>query len=416
MPKLHTPNHDIPALEQRLKDLLEAPPERVVAFPPKPGLPQRLVRRFAASGPLPRKIVNGMKAWKLTGYSLRWIVLKIPMVRPVAVRIRGRLQFRRVVMNHLLRLDDHVRQLNHQQSVNYKRLENMLRDSNQAMTNEYQVRLSEMRNELASATDTLTNTVNTNLANTLAMLDKVNATTQQRLTQLEAGGTAVAEKPDFADYYVSLENLYRGESSAIEERFEPYLKFIRDAGAGTLDAPVLDLGCGRGEWLSVLRRAGLNAIGVDSDADMLAEARARQEHVVQGDLLRFIEAAAPESYGAVTTFQVVEHLPLEVLMRLFAGAARALKPGGVIVFETPNPENIQVASYSFWLDPTHVRPLPPPLLDYFARYFGFMDVQIVRSHPWPAELHLTEDTPANRHLNKLLFCEQDYALVARKPI
>lgn len=242
---------------------------------------------------------------------------------------------------------------------------------------------------------------------------------QQVQTLLEAAcrspAAGSAEASPYPDYYVGLENLYRGESQAIEARFSPYLAFIREAAAGGSQDPILDLGCGRGEWLAVLRREGLCASGVDSDASMLEQARSRGASVVQGDLLSFIEAAAPASYGAITAFQVVEHLPLEVLMRLFAASARALRPGGVLIFETPNPENLQVSGYSFWLDPTHVRPLPPPLLDYFARYFGFIEMRIVRSNPWPLDRSLEDASPAAQYLNKLLFCEQDYALVARKP-
>jgi SAM-dependent methyltransferase len=396
MPKLFTTTHDIPALEQRLKNLLDEPPEQVAAFLPKPTFLERFIRRVTASGPLPRKIINGLKAWRLTGYSARWLVLKMPMVAPFARRLRAFLHFRRTVNSHLQRLDENVRQVHAHHGAEQKRLEQLLRRQ-QAQQDR--------------------------LAHGIEFFERIHANMQARLTRLEAAASQAASSTavvankvqDYADYYVSLENLYRGESSAIEARFERYLDVMRAAEVGGVQDPVLDLGCGRGEWLSILSREGLKSVGVDADAAMLAPARARGEQVLQGDLITFLEGAEAASYGAVTAFQVVEHLPLEALMRLFAGAKRALRPGGVLVLETPNPENIQVASYSFWLDPTHVRPLPPPLLDYFARYFGFIDVQIVRSNPWPGDQHFPEDSPVYRHLNKLLFCEQDYALVARKP-
>jgi SAM-dependent methyltransferase len=397
MPKLFTTTHDIPALEQRLKNLLDEPPERVASFLPKPTFFQRLVRRAMAAGPVPRRVVNGLKTWRLTGYSTRWLLLKIPMVRPFARRVRAFVYFRRTVNSHLQHLESLVRQNHVHHGAEQKRLEQLLRDS--------QERIS----KLSSNAD---------------FFESIQANMQTRLTRLEAAGSqeadfshaGKADATDYAAYYAAFENIYRGESSAIETRFEPYLDFIRAGVAGDMKSVALDLGCGRGEWLSILRREGIDAMGVDSDAAMLAPARERGEHVVQGDLIAFLEDAAPASYGAITAFQVIEHLPLESLLRLFNAAQRALRPGGVIVLETPNPENLQVASYSFWLDPTHMRPLPPPLLDHFARYFGFIDIHIVRSHPWPAEQHFPEDMQANRYLNKLLFCEQDYALVARKPL
>lgn len=394
MPKLHTSTHDIPALEQRLKDLLEEPPERIAFSPAQITATQGLIRRFAASGPIPRKIVNLLKAWRLTGYSPRWLAIRIPVIRTVGRRVKGFVLFRRRVIAHLNRLDH---QLLHQNEL-----------------------INRQVGELSQNFRDLTAGRVTDMERRLRHLQQALAFSENRLAQLESSGGSVSSAADdekeYGDYYLALENLYRGESSAIEGRFEPYLTFIGEAGAGGDQDPVLDLGCGRGEWLRILRRQGINALGIDSDAGMLQLAREDGSNVIQGDLLPFLENAAPDSYGAVTAFQVVEHLPLEVMMRMFAGAKKVLRPGGVIILETPNPENLQVSGYSFWLDPTHVRPLPPPLLDYFARYFGFIDVRIVRTHPWPAEQQFTEDTPAARHLNKLLFCEQDYALVARKPL
>lgn len=403
MPKLHTSTHDIPALEQRLKDLLEEPPERVAFSPATLTRTQQLVRRFAASGPLPRKIVNTLKAWRLTGYSPAWLAVRIPVVRTIGRRAKGFLTYRRRVNAHLNQLDHHLIH----QSEHINRLAADL-------SNDMAARLAAERER--------SNERMAEMARSLKNLQQALAISENRLTQLETSGrnfaapAAAGGEQEFGDYYLALENVYRGESSEIEARFEPYLHYIAEAAAGTEQDPVLDLGCGRGEWLRILRRQGLDSLGIDSDAGMLQLARDGGSKVIQGDMLPFLESAKPESFGAVTAFQVVEHLPLEVLMRMFAGAKKVLRPGGVIILETPNPENLQVSGYSFWLDPTHVRPLPPPLLDYFARYFGFIDVRIVRTHPYPADQQFTEDTPAARRLNKLLFCEQDYALVARKPL
>ena len=121
--------------------------------------------------------------------------------------------------------------------------------------------------------------------------------------------------------------------------------------------------------------------------------------------------------GNVANFDVgvvdrVTGLPLEQLLRLLQSALRVLRPGGMIILETPNPENLQVAAYSFWMDPTHQRPLPPPLLLHMAQHTGFVDCHIQRSSPWPSD----QQTPGlPQPLPKLLYAEQDYALIARKP-
>lgn len=440
MLKLHTPTHDIPALEQRLNDLLAEPPERVAVFHAKPTRLQRLVRRLSASSPLMTKVIGTLKAWRLTGYSPRWLVLKIPVVAPLARKVRARWRFPREVVLHLQRQDEALRQSNerhakelallgermdvslrtmqeHLQGIFQERLDDIVREQ-QAHIEEQQARFEAQQARFEAQQARFKE-----IADGMSLMEYVQTNTQNRLGRLEESGaqgalngTRPAATEKYADYYVALENLYRGESEAIEARFEPYLAYMREAAAGSPQDPVLDLGCGRGEWLAILRRENMHALGVDADAAMLEQAKTRAAHVINGDLLEVVEAADPGSYGAITAFQVVEHLPLEALLRLFAAAARALRPGGVIVFETPNPENLQVAAYSFWLDPTHVRPLPPPLLDHFARYFGFIDVRIVRSNPWPDEMNLADDAPASRHINKLLFCEQDYALVARKPL
>lgn len=225
-------------------------------------------------------------------------------------------------------------------------------------------------------------------------------------------------------WYAALEAALRGSTADIAQRQQHYLEFVRRA----LDAqvqlpsyraplPVLDLGCGRGEWLAQLASAGLRTVGVDSDAAMLAHAQQdRGVQVLQADLLDYLSTQAPASFGAITAFQVVEHLPLPVLLHLLSQSYRVLAPGGVLILETPNPENIQVGAYSFWLDPTHQRPLPPPLLFTLAGHYGFERRHIERCSPWAQHSEAASSpTLPDPHLAKILYCEQDYALIAYKP-
>jgi SAM-dependent methyltransferase len=224
--------------------------------------------------------------------------------------------------------------------------------------------------------------------------------------------------------YVEFERRFRGTEEEIAERLAVYLPHL--AGGG----PLLDLGCGRGEALRVFARAGLDVRGVDLSAEMVARCREEGFAVEQADGLAYLAAQPAGSLGAVVSFHVVEHLPPTAIERLLALAFAALRPGGVLVLETPNPLSLVVAARNFWLDPTHVRPLHPETARQLARQLGF-SAEVLELRPFPAEERLPEIALAevpeelrpladgiNRmrdRLDDLLFGSQDYALVARKP-
>jgi SAM-dependent methyltransferase len=196
--------------------------------------------------------------------------------------------------------------------------------------------------------------------------------------------------------------------------------------------PVLDLGCGRGEFLEVAARRGLPAYGVDTDPDAVAVCVELGLDARQEDLLDHLRSVTPVSLGGVFCSQVVEHLPPEVLPDLMEEVARALAPGGVAVIETPNPASFATHVHSFWRDPTHVRPVPDVALAFAARTAGLVVETTVYSSLPPAqdrlqpavvkykdpalgELVRAFNAMADR-LNDLLYGYQDYALVLRKPV
>lgn len=215
--------------------------------------------------------------------------------------------------------------------------------------------------------------------------------------------------------YAAFEERFRGSREEIKSRVSVYLPFVREAGAGTSQAPVLDLGCGRGEWLEVLRDSGLVARGLDHNHAMAQQCRELGLDAVEADVLEYLRAQAPGSLGAVTGIHIIEHLPFASLVALFDEALRALRPGGVAIFETPNPENLLVGACNFWYDPTHRHPLPPLATQFVAQARGYGRVDIVPLHPYPAEsrLHGAPEDMQDR-LNQLLFGPQDYAVVAFK--
>jgi SAM-dependent methyltransferase len=242
---------------------------------------------------------------------------------------------------------------------------------------------------------------------------------EERLARLERRGSAgvaaspvtVATQPAAAavpDYF-AFESRMRGSVEAIRERQRVYVDDFRDAG------PVLDAGCGRGELLALLRDAGIEARGIDADADMVAYARGDGLDVEQADLVEHLSGLADDSLGGIFMGQVVEHLPAQTLSRALALAAAKLRPGGVLVAETINPLS-PIALRNYFADLTHAQPLVPETLELLAHQAGFAETDL-RFLNEPAE-RLTEPADpviaANvRRLNELLFAPLDYALVAR---
>ncbi len=221
-------------------------------------------------------------------------------------------------------------------------------------------------------------------------------------------------------FYAAFEDRFRGVRSEILQRVRVYLPLIERVAAGLPDAPILDLGCGRGEWLELLRNEGRVATGVDSNGVFVEECRAFGLAVEQADALKFLRSQPDDSYGAVSAMHVVEHLPFESLITLVDECLRVLRPGGLLILETPNPENLTVATQSFHLDPTHRKPLPPPLLAFVVEARGF-----VRTETWRLESHrgfappspLPADVSGADRINvvvEMLRAAPDYAIVAFK--
>jgi O-antigen chain-terminating methyltransferase len=230
---------------------------------------------------------------------------------------------------------------------------------------------------------------------------------EQRLTRVERrGGSAglqtVAAQPAQAavpDYF-AFEARMRGSIADIRDRQRPYVDDFRDA------APVLDVGCGRGEFLSLLRDAGVEARGVDADADMVAYTRGDGLEVEQADALAYLEAQPAGSLGGVFMAQLVEHLPPPQLFRLLELSARALRPGGVLVAETINPLS-PLALRSYFADLTHAQPLVPETLALLAKQAGFRDVD---TRYLNAPRHADD---VDERIREVLFAPLDYAIVAR---
>ena len=221
--------------------------------------------------------------------------------------------------------------------------------------------------------------------------------------------------------YVSFEDEFRGEREDIKTRAVRYLETLASAGVEHADGIVLDLGCGRGEWLELLTEQGYACRGVDLNNVMLEDSLARGFDVVEADAVEYLRGLADDSLAAITSMHLVEHLPYNVLIRLLDEAIRVLRPGGVLILETPNPENITVGSCWFYLDPTHRNPIPPALLQWVVQQRGFAQpvVERLSEHRGVPDIQrVSEDVPGAAQINQMIewfTAAPDYAVIARKP-
>ena len=211
-------------------------------------------------------------------------------------------------------------------------------------------------------------------------------------------------------FYRDFEDRFRGSRGLILSRlavYQPFLKLLADAFQ---NPKALDLGCGRGEWLELLGASGFEALGVDLDAGMLAACHERGLNAQLADALVTLKAQPSESLALVSAFHLVEHVPFEMVRSLVVEALRVLRPGGLLVLETPNSENLAVGTSSFYLDPSHQRPLPAMLMAFVAEHSGFCRQKIMFLQE-SAELRSTQPIGL---IHVLSGVSPDYALVAQK--
>jgi SAM-dependent methyltransferase len=231
---------------------------------------------------------------------------------------------------------------------------------------------------------------------------------QEQLQILNAEGKHILDT-----LYVSIEDEFRGTRQEIKERFREHLAIIKEAKLGTAEMPILDLGCGRGEWLELLQEEGFQARGVDINRVLVELCRERQLDVMNGDVMAYLRSLPHACLGAVTGFHLIEHLPFDVLIELLDETVRVLKPGGLAIFETPNPRNVLVGSCTFYMDPTHRNPLPSELMRLLAEARGLCHVEVIHLHPATAT-PVQENTEVAKRFNDYFYGAMDYAIVGRR--
>lgn len=215
---------------------------------------------------------------------------------------------------------------------------------------------------------------------------------------------------DNENFYRDFEERYRGSQELVKSRLSVYLLFVLPLRRFCQPFEGIDLGCGRGEWLEIMKENGINILGVDLNDGMLKSARERGLSVLKEDAVKSLQKLSGESQSLVTGYHIAEHLTFDSLQNLIRESMRVLRPGGMLILETPNPENITVGTERFYLDPTHIHPLPSQLLCYLAEYAGFKKVKVIR-----LQEELNQDSQSAIDLYSVLSgVSPDYAVIAQK--
>ncbi|MFC2428667.1 MAG: glycosyltransferase [Campylobacter sp.] len=189
-------------------------------------------------------------------------------------------------------------------------------------------------------------------------------------------------------FYKSFEDKFRGHRSEIKKRLLAYEPFLQILKQNNEKPAAVDLGCGRGEWLEILKQNGFTARGCDVSEEMLKECEKNALEAKKQGAIEFLSELEDSSLALVSAFQLVEHLEFSELCELVKQARRVLKDGGILILETPNPENLRVATLNFYLDATHVKPIPPMLLEYLCEFEGFNNTFMMRLN---SNLSFSED-------------------------
>ena len=213
------------------------------------------------------------------------------------------------------------------------------------------------------------------------------------------------------NFYKAFEDQHRGSRELIKSRLAAYVPFIKKIQSTHPDANALDLGCGRGEWLELLQDNQLNASGIDQDDGMLSACRSRGLNVQTGDAIAHLKSLPNDSLSIVSGFHIAEHLSLDDLQTLIKESLRILKPAGLLILEAPNTENLVVGTSSFYLDPTHQRPLPSSLLSFLTAHFGFARAKVLGVQE---SIPLREEHGPTSLFAVLSGVSPDYAVIAQK--
>lgn len=357
-------------------------------------LPFRIVGRL---GPLGRALRPLLRlSYRVVGILLRprFTLLERVFELEASDRQRGD-----IVRDVLLELDGELQRHQHQLQQHANTLEQHERQSSELAS-----RLSEQERHhpaLFSA-----------LQHHRRAVERLTNTPESEQAALQGPRGQQLDQQLFDAYYLAFEDACRGSEAQIRhhlDNYQPQWETARQAGARALD-----VGCGRGEWLALLTEQGFEPHGVDLNIAMVEHCRERGFEVTHADAISVMRAQPDNSHALVSAFHLIEHLPFDVLYTLVDEANRILAPGGVLILETPNPENLLVGSHTFYHDPTHRNPVTPTAISFLLTYLGFSAVDVRRFNPYPEDAKVPGDDPLTARVNGHLCGPQDFAVIGRK--
>lgn len=214
-----------------------------------------------------------------------------------------------------------------------------------------------------------------------------------------------------ADFYKEFEGRFRGSRELIKDRLRVYLPFIDPLKDLYPGEAILDLGCGRGEWLELMNDCGFSVTGVDLDPKMLESCSHLGFKTIEGDAIEFLKSLPEDSCAAISAFHLIEHIGFEQLQVIIRESLRVLKPAGLLILETPNAENIIVGTQNFYLDPTHIKPIPSLQLSFLMDFCGFSRSKILGLQSENFS-HIPKCIPSLQRAIKGV--SNDYSVVAQK--
>ncbi len=299
----------------------------------------------------------------------------------------------------------------------YERIENLTKKSNdrentiKEIINEIEIKVNSSKEEIYERIENLAKKSN-DRENTIKEIEK-NITNINNETQ---------DKSEAIDFdYLEFENKFRGSEELIKNRMKKYFNYFREK------SNVLDIGCGRGEFLELLQKGNVNSKGIDINKQMVEHCQNKGLDVVRSDAIEYLEQVEDGSLDGVFMGQVVEHLDLNYLLKVIELIDKKLTENGIFIAETPNPQSIYIYANAFYIDPTHVKPVHPATLKYLIERYSLevMEVQGASAIPEENKLltihdeYLKNDNLEKLNsnwdkLNNLLFNYRDYAIVAKK--
>lgn len=241
---------------------------------------------------------------------------------------------------------------------------------------------------------------------------------QLNIDDIPLKGKEASDTYNDIDYF-TFENHFRGPRDLIKKSLEIYTEYFFDKGQ------VVDLGCGRGEFLELMKEKNIPAIGVDFYKEFVEFCNFKGLQAVEEDAIKYLNKLDDNSVGGIFSAQLIEHLQTNQLIRLCVESYKKLKRGGYLILETPNPTSLSIYTNAFYIDPSHVKPVHPKTLEYFLNQAGFKEIQVIFTEQSKVGYrlpllngenisNLNEFNDGINCISDIIFGSQDYAIIAQK--